>query len=92
MKAHLFEPDRTVIGRQIRNSFRNDGLGEESNVQKMHVAGFPEGNRRLGHFPVRCLSPQEDIRLNPNEQGLTPLSLLVADATDPSNDKGERTE
>ena len=37
--AHLFERDRTVIGRHIRNVFREGELEEESNVQKMHIAG-----------------------------------------------------
>lgn len=37
--AQLFERDRTVIGRHVRNVFRENELEEESNVQKMHVAG-----------------------------------------------------
>lgn len=32
--AQLFERDRTVIGRHIRNLFRENELAEESNVQK----------------------------------------------------------
>lgn len=36
--AQLFYWDRTVIGRHIRNLFREDELEEDCNVQKLHVA------------------------------------------------------
>lgn len=36
--AILFEKDRTVIGRHIKNIFNEEELDEKSNVQKMHVA------------------------------------------------------
>ena len=36
--ATLFEKDRTVIGRHIKNIFNEEELDEKSNVQKMHVA------------------------------------------------------
>lgn len=36
--ALLFERDRTVIGRHIKNIFKDDELDEKSNVQKMHIA------------------------------------------------------
>ena len=37
--AQLFDRDRNVSGRHTRNLFREDELEEESNVQKLHVAG-----------------------------------------------------
>jgi prophage maintenance system killer protein/prophage antirepressor-like protein len=37
--ARLFDRDRTVITRHVRNVFREGELDEESNVQKMHIAG-----------------------------------------------------
>lgn len=36
--AHVFDRDRTVIGRHIKNIFRTGELDEKSNVQKMHIA------------------------------------------------------
>ena len=36
--AELFDVDRTVIGKHIKNIFESGELDEESNVQKMHVA------------------------------------------------------
>ncbi len=36
--ALLFDRDRTVIGRHIRNILKEEELDEKSNVQKMHIA------------------------------------------------------
>lgn len=36
--TELFDVDRTVIGKHIKNIFESGELDEESNVQKMHVA------------------------------------------------------
>lgn len=36
--ALLFERDRTVIGRHIKNIIKDDELDEKSTVQKMHIA------------------------------------------------------
>ena len=36
--AELFDVDRTVIGKHIKNIFESGELNEHSNVQKMHVA------------------------------------------------------
>jgi len=36
--AAVFERDRTVIGRHIKNVFKSGELDEASNVQKMHIA------------------------------------------------------
>lgn len=37
--ATLFGRDRTVIGRHIRNVFKEGELDQESNVQNLHIAG-----------------------------------------------------
>lgn len=37
--AALFGRDRSVIGRHIRNVFAEGELGQESNVQNLHIAG-----------------------------------------------------
>ena len=36
--AEVFDVDRTVIGKHIKNVFESGELAEDSNVQKMHVA------------------------------------------------------
>ena len=36
--AELFQRDRTVITKHLRNIFSSDELDEKSNVQKMHIA------------------------------------------------------
>lgn len=36
--AAVFERDRTVIGRHIKNIIKTGELDEKSNVQKMHIA------------------------------------------------------
>jgi hypothetical protein len=36
--ANLFQRERSVITRHIRNIFREKELDEKSNVQKMHIA------------------------------------------------------
>jgi hypothetical protein len=36
--SRLFGRDRTVIGRHIKNIFKEEELDEKSNVQKMHIA------------------------------------------------------
>lgn len=37
--ADLFDRDRTVIGRHIRNALAEEELDQESNVQNLHIAG-----------------------------------------------------
>ena len=45
--ACLFDRDRTVIGRHIRNIFRENELDEKSNVQKTHI---PNSDKPVSFF------------------------------------------
>jgi hypothetical protein len=46
--AELFQRDRTVITKHLRNIFSSEELDEKSNVQKMHIANSDK--------PVKSLS------------------------------------
>jgi hypothetical protein len=37
--AILFDTERSVITKHLRNIFQSEELDEKSNVQKMHIAG-----------------------------------------------------
>ena len=38
-RCELFERERSVITKHVRNVFSEGELGEKGNVQKMHIAG-----------------------------------------------------
>lgn len=50
--SELFERDRTVIARHLRNIFSSGELAEESNVQKMH---FPNSDRPVSLYSLDAI-------------------------------------
>ncbi len=50
--SELFERDRTVIARHLRNVFSSGELAEESNVQKMH---FPNSDRPVSLYSLDAI-------------------------------------
>ena len=50
--SELFERDRTVIARHLRNIFSSGELAEESNVQKMH---FPNSDKPVALYSLDAI-------------------------------------